>query len=106
MDRSLGSPTAGIELRATERGLPIALKLEQRALSRPPTQLAHDILTLCQLSALRAQVARRRDLVAGGFSPSVIRSLNLGTEEELARAEAQLAGDDEDGHPETWLERV
>jgi hypothetical protein len=69
MDRSLGCRSGGIEVRVTERGLPIALKLEHRALSRAPTQLAHEILSLCQLSALRAQVARRRDLAARGYSP-------------------------------------
>lgn len=90
----------------TERGLPIALKLDQRELSRAPKQLARDILLLCQLSAKRAQVARRRDLVARGFSPAVVRGLNLSTEEELARAEAELRGDDADGPPDTWMRPV
>jgi hypothetical protein len=106
MDGSLRSPSGGIQVRVTERGLPIALKLDQRELSRAPTQLARDILLLCQLSAKRAQVARRRDLVARGFSAAVVRGLNLSNEEELARAEAELRGEDADGPPDTWMRLV
>ena len=82
MEVSLRSPNGGIRLRVTERGLPMALKLEQPELSKAPTHLAHEILLLCQLGARRAQVARRRDLVARGDTPAVIHSLNLSTEEE------------------------
>jgi hypothetical protein len=106
MDGSLSSPSGGIQVRTTERGLPIELKLDQRELSKSPTQLARDILLLCQLSAKRIQVARRRGLVAGGFSPTVIRGLNLSTEEELARAEAELGDDDPDDPPDTWMHPV
>ena len=56
-------------------------------MSRAPEDLAREILSLCQLSALRQQVARRRDLLERGFSPAVIRGLNLATEEDLAKAE-------------------
>jgi hypothetical protein len=103
---SLHSPSGGIHVRATERGLPIALKLDEAELSKDPMQLARDILFLCQLWAKRAQVARRRDLIARGFSPAVVRSLNLSTEEEVARAEAQLCGDDADASPDTWMRPV
>jgi hypothetical protein len=84
MDRSLGCRSGGIEVRVTERGLPIALNLEQRALATAPIQLAHAILWLWQLSALRAQVARRRALAARGCSP----------------------GDDGDERPNSRLERL
>ncbi|MBB5167560.1 hypothetical protein [Mycobacterium sp. AZCC_0083] len=106
MDGSLRSPERGIEVRASERGLPIALKLERRALSTAPTQLARDILLLCQLCAKRMQVARRRDLVARGFSPAEFRGMNLSTEEELAGAEAVLSGNDSDAAPETWMKPI
>jgi hypothetical protein len=106
MDGSLSSLSGGIQVRTTERGLPIALNLDQRELSKSPMQLARDILLLCQLSAKRIQVARRRGLVAGSFSPTVIRGLNLSTEEELARAEAELGDDDPDDPPETWMHPV
>lgn len=101
-----GSRSRGIQVRTTERGLPTALKLDPRELSKPPTQLAEDILLLCQLSARRMQVARRKGLVAAGVAPDVIRGLNLSTEEELARAEAELHGDDPHGAFRTWMEPV
>jgi hypothetical protein len=106
MNGSLSSPNGGIRARTTERGLPIALKLNQRELSKSPMQLAHDILLLCQLSGKRMQVTRRRELVAGGFSPAVIRGLGLSTEEELARAEAELGDDNPDSLPDTWMKPV
>jgi hypothetical protein len=74
-------------------------------MSRAPEDLARDILALCRLSAMRQQVARRRDLRAQGFAAEVIRGLNLTTEDELAAAEQQARGDD-DRQPETWLGSV
>jgi hypothetical protein len=105
-DEWLRSPSGGIRIQATERGLPIAAKLDERELSKSPTQLAREILLLCQLSATRAQVARRRELVARGFSPSVIRGLNLSTEEQLANAEREVSGADPDALPDTWMNPV
>jgi hypothetical protein len=105
-DGSVRSPGGGIRVRATERGLPTALELDEDELSKAPGQLAREILSLCQLSAKRAQVVRRRDLVARGFGPDVIRSLNLSTEEELANAEAELGDADPDALPDTWMKRV
>ena len=105
-DGSLRSPGGGIQVRVTERGLPIALKLDDAELSKDPMQLAHDILVLCQLGAKRAQVARRRDLIARGFSTAVVRGLNLSTEDELARAEAVLGAQDADPSPDTWMRAV
>jgi hypothetical protein len=103
MDGSLSSPNGRIVVRTTERGLPTRLKLDQRELSKPPVQLAREILLLCRLSAQRMQVARRRDLVARGFSPNAIRGLDLSTEEALTHAEAELRGEDSDGLPDTWM---
>ena len=96
------SRTSDISVRTTERGLPIQLKIGAGEMSRAPDDLAREILSLCQLSALRLQVARRRDLLERGFTPAVIRGLNLATEEELAKAEDAASGDDE-GPPETWM---
>jgi len=106
LEVSLRSPSGGIRLRVTERGLPMALDLERPELSKAPTELAREILLLCQLGAKRAQVARRRELVAHGFTPAVIRGLNLSTEEELANAEVQLYGVDTDAPPDTWMKPV
>jgi hypothetical protein len=99
------SPGGGIVVRTTDRGVPLAMRLDQREMSKPPTQLAQEILLLCQLSAKRMQAAQRRDLVDRGVSPAVIRGLNLSTDEEVARIEAQLLGD-EDDPPHTWMSRV
>jgi hypothetical protein len=106
MDGSLRSPSGVIQLRTTVRGLPVALRLDQRELSKAPTELAHDILLLCQLAGKRQQVAQRRVLIARGFTPAAIQDLNLGTEEELLRAEAEVFGDDSDSAPETWMKSV
>lgn len=106
MDRSLSCQSGGIAVRTTERGLPIALKLDQRELSKPPGQLARDIFLLCQLSARRMQVTRRRDLVARGVDPGVIRGLDLSTAEALAQVEAEVQGADPDSPPDTWMIRI
>jgi hypothetical protein len=101
-----GSPDGGILVRTTDRGLPIAIRLDRQELAKPPTQLAREILLLCQLSGKRMQVAQRRELVAHGVSSAVIRGLSLSTEEEVVRAEAQLHGNEGDDPPQTWMLRV
>jgi hypothetical protein len=103
MDGLLRSSGGGIQVRVTERGLPIALKLSQGELSKAPSQLARDIMLMCQLSAKRSQVARRHDLIARGFSPAVIDALKLSSEEDLARAEADLRAEDPEDLPDTWM---
>lgn len=89
----------------TERGLPTALKIDPRELKKSPPELAREILALCRLSAMRAQVAHRRELVAQGRSGSLIRDMKLAGEEDLAKAEAELRGDDDD-LPTTWMRSV
>ena len=103
MDGSVHSPNGGIQAKTTERGLPIALKLDEHELSRPPMELAAEILSLCQLSGRRLQVARRNALEARGTSAEVIRGLQLSTAQDLQRAESELQGDDEDTDPDTWM---
>jgi plasmid stability protein len=100
--RQVVSRTGDIAVRTTERGLPTHLKIGAAEMSRAPEDLAREILSLCQLSAMRIQLARRRDLLKRGFGPEVIRGLNLATEEDLAKAEEEARGDDE-GPPETWM---
>ncbi len=94
-----------ISVLTTERGLPVALRLDAVELQKPPQQLASDIMSLCRLSAARAQVARRRELAEKGFSAEVVRSLHLATEEDLTRAEADVLGD-EDDLPSSWMRSV
>lgn len=96
------SRTADISVKTTERGLPTQLRIGADEMSRTPDDLAREILSLCQLSAMRLQVARRRELRERGFTAAVIRGLNLATEEDLAKAEEEARGDD-DGPPETWM---
>lgn len=99
------SPGGTISVLTTERGLPVALRLDAVELKKPPAQLAEDIMALCRLSAARAQVERRRELTEKGFTASVIRPLALATEEELSRAEEVVMGD-ADGLPATWRRTV
>ncbi|OHT81170.1 hypothetical protein [Mycobacteroides saopaulense] len=83
-----------IVLLANERGLPIRLKLDASEMSRPPELLAQSILELCKLSAMRQQVARRKQFEGSPYSAAICRSLRLATEQELADAEeAQFADD-------------
>ncbi len=105
MAHPVQSPGGTISVHTTERGLPVALRLDPVELKKPPTQLAEDILALCRLSAARAQVERRRDLAEKGYSASVIDPLRLATEDELARAEEDVLGD-EDDLPTTWSRSV
>jgi hypothetical protein len=81
----------------------VALKLDERELTRPARELADEILFLCQLSGKRQQVSRRRELSASGVSATVILGLNLCTADDLERAEARLQGLDEDAEPDIGL---
>lgn len=99
------SPGGTISVLTTERGLPLALRLEAAELRKPPQQLAADIMALCRLSATRAQVARRRDLTERGFDATVIRALQLATEDDLNHAEEQALGAEEE-LPSTWKRSV
>jgi hypothetical protein len=103
--RPVQSRRGTISVLTTERGLPVALRLDPLELKKSPEQLASDIMALCRLSAARAQVARRRDLVEKGFSAAVIRGLPLATEEDLARVEEEALGD-EDDLPSSWRRSV
>jgi hypothetical protein len=105
MTQPVQSGSGTISVRTTERGLPVALRIDAVELKKPPEQLAADILALCRLSATRAQVARRRDLVEKGFSATVVQGLQLATEEDLARAEEDALRD-EDELPTSWRRQV
>lgn len=101
MAQPVQSAGGTIAVSTTERGLPVALRLDPVELKKPPAQLADEIMALCRLSAARAQVARRRELAENGYSASVIDPLKLATEDELARAEDEALGA-EDDLPTTW----
>jgi hypothetical protein len=105
MTQPVQSRSGTISVRTTERGLPVALRIDAVELKKPPEELARDIMALCRLSAARAQVERRRDLVEKGFSAPVVHGLRLATEEELSRAEEEVHGD-EDDLPTSWRRSV
>ena len=105
MTQPVQSRSGTISVRTTERGLPVALRIDAVELKKPPDELARDIMALCRLSAARAQVAHRRDLAEKGFSATVIHGLQLATEEELTRAEEEVLGD-EDEQPTSWRRSV
>jgi hypothetical protein len=100
--RPVVSRTHDLAVITTERGLPTQLKIAAAAMSRAPDDLADEILSLCKLSAMRLQVARRRELRERGFSPAVVRGMNLASEEDLAKAEKEAHGDDE-ALPDNWM---
>ena len=105
MTQPVQSRSGTISVRTTERGLPVALRIDAVELKKPPDELARDIMALCRLSAARTQVARRHDLVEKGFSAPVIHSLQLATEDELSRAE-EAVHSDEDDLPTSWRRSV
>lgn len=99
------SRNGGIAVSTTERGLPVALRIDPRELQKSPELLAAEILALCRLSAVRAQVARRRELLSQNVSPAVIRNLKLANEEDLRIAEDRAA-DGDDVLPNSWMRSV
>jgi hypothetical protein len=105
MTQPAQSRSGTISVRTTDRGLPVALRLDPLELKKPPDQLARDILALCRLSAVRAQVRHRHVLIEKGFSATVIHGLQLATEEELAWAEEEVHGG-EDDLPTSWRRSV
>lgn len=105
--RPVTSSRGTISVVTTERGLPVSLRLDASELSKPPHQLARDIMALCRVSAARRQAARRRELSEKGFSATVIRGLHLATDSDVAAAEAEAFGDaDDDDAPPSWLKRL
>jgi hypothetical protein len=105
MTQPVHSHSGTISVLTTERGLPVKLRLDAVELKKPPEQLARDIMALCRLSAARAQVSRRQDLVEKGFSAAVIRSLQLATEQDLAQVEEEALGEADD-LPTSWRRSV
>ena len=99
------SPGGTISVLTTERGLPVALRLAARALTQPPPALAADIRALGGLAAARAQAARRRDLLENGCDAAVVRNLALASDDDVARAETEVAQLEEE-LPSSWQRRV
>lgn len=102
---SARSLTGGIAVTTTERGLPLALQLDPGELDKAPQLLAAEILALCRLAAARAQVMKRRALLAAHVDPAVVRNLQLANEEDLIAAESALAAHDDEA-PGSWMRSV
>ncbi|WP_219603225.1 hypothetical protein [Mycobacteroides sp. LB1] len=103
--RSVRSRTGSISVVTTEQGLPVSLKIDQRELAKPPQALADEIFALCRLSAMRQQVARRREILQEPYGAEIVRVMELATEDELAVAEEAIMGSD-DEPPLTWMRSV
>lgn len=95
-----------ISVVTTERGLPVALRIHDSELAKPPQLLAREIMTLCRLSAAEAQVQRRRELAESGFGASTLRGLHLATEDDLAVLRGAVYSEDDDDHPASWLRPI
>lgn len=98
------SPSGSISVVTTEQGLPVALRLDPRELKKSPQHLANEILALCRLSGMRAQVAHRRELQAQGMDAPTIEIMRLATESDVVNAEERIFGDGD--LPDSWMRSV
>ncbi|GAB2562544.1 hypothetical protein [Nocardia heshunensis] len=101
----VANSSGSIRVRATNQGLPLAVKVESNELHRDPTQLAGEILRLCQKAANRAGLALRKQLEEAGLDAESIARAGLPTEAEVARQEI-VEEQDYDTEPQSWLRSV
>ncbi|WP_405133482.1 hypothetical protein [Nocardia sp. NBC_01388] len=99
------TPSGAIRVKTTEQGLPLAVKVDQAELHRDPSQLAGELLRLCQRAAARAGLARRKQMEAAGMSAAALAATGLPTEADVARQE-MLEEQDYDTEPQSWLRTV
>ncbi|WP_019929523.1 hypothetical protein [Nocardia sp. BMG111209] len=100
------SVTGSIVVRTTEQGLPLGIRIEAAELyGKDPMQLAGEVLRLCQRSANRAGLARRKQLAEAGISAASLAHSGLPTEAELARQEI-VEEQDYDTEPQSWLRSI
>ena len=85
------SRTGNIAVLTTDQGLPTSVRIEPAELRKDPGLLAAEVLRLCQQAAMKAGVARRDELRAGGVSNEIIDAMNLPRPDDLARAAARHA---------------
>ncbi|MEC3955017.1 hypothetical protein VMT65_18390 [Nocardia sp. CDC153] len=101
----VANTSGSIRVRATNQGLPLAVKVESGELHRDPNQLASEVLRLCQKAANRAGLALRKQLEEAGLDAASIARANLPTEAEVARQEI-VEEQDYDTEPQSWLRTV
>lgn len=98
------SRTGNIAVLTTDQGLPTSVRIESAELRKDPGLLAAEVLRLCQQAAMKAGVARRDELRAGGVSNEIIDAMNLPRPDDLARAEYE--DDAVAGAPGSWMRSV
>ena len=98
------SRTGNIAVLTTDQGLPTSVRIEPAELRKDPALLAAEVLRLCQQAAMKAGVARRDELRAGGVSNEIIDAMNLPRPDDLARAEYE--DDAVAGAPGSWMRSV
>ncbi|WP_366914445.1 hypothetical protein [Nocardia sp.] len=92
-------------MKTTEQGLPLAVKVDPAELHRDPSQLAGEMLRLCQRAAARAGLAKRKQLEEAGMSAASLARTGLPTEADVARQEI-VEEQDYDTEPQSWLRTV
>ncbi|AYF79377.1 hypothetical protein D7D52_25350 [Nocardia yunnanensis] len=101
----VANTSGSIRVRATNQGLPLAVKVETAELHRDPSQLANEVLRLCQKAANRAGLALRKQLEGDGLDAESIARAKLPTEADVARQEI-VEEQDYDTEPQSWLRSV
>ncbi|WP_282776041.1 MULTISPECIES: hypothetical protein [unclassified Nocardia] len=97
--------SGSIKVRTTEQGLPVAIRVNPSELHRDPSQLAAEVLRLCQRSAARAGVERRKQLEEAGVSAETLQRSGLPTEADVARLEL-VEEQEYETEPQSWLGTV
>ncbi|MFC7447629.1 hypothetical protein [Rhodococcus daqingensis] len=101
---TVGNRAGSITVRATDQGLPLEIRIDQRELRYGGTQLAAAILEVCTRSTREAQVRRRADLTEQGVPAEVLDKLGLPTRNELAAV--QQAEAEEEAAPTSWMRQL
>lgn len=109
-DASLPTFTAAsaggaIKVRTTEQGLPLAVRVDPAELHRDPAQLAAEMLRLCQRTAARAGLTRRKQLEDSGVSAQTLALSGLPTEADVARLE-YVEEHEYETEPQSWLRTI
>ncbi|MBF6133803.1 hypothetical protein IU501_12425 [Nocardia otitidiscaviarum] len=97
--------SGSIKVRTTEQGLPMAIRVNPAELHRDPSQLAAEVLRLCQRSAARAGAERRKQLEEAGVSAETLQLSGLPTEADVARLEL-VEEQEYETEPQSWLGTV
>lgn len=93
-----------ISVRATDQGLPVDIRIDRRELRYGAQPLADEILRLCTQAALEAGARRRELLATEGVPVDVLDRLGLPKREAVAIA--QLAAEEEETAPTSWMRPV